>query len=286
MMSSNTHTVIANDVEAAGEESSPPKEVQQWHFALDPVALDYRSIDYRLSLGETREMHKEESIGADDVDAPSLLCDWISPPEDIYGLLAVLAKTGNLFPLMIQKSNRFKDWNLGLGGDFTSDCIGAHLFIFFIVCLATFCAQSLLLWYIWRELSALNVSHFCGNPTFLHVMVISLMVIQFAATNAGPMICFSIFNGASHFAILNEKTSSSDGRLCMYRCIVGIGRLWLWRMVNFFFFVHVYSNVIFFIVGVRYILQQDGASNIIQACVAFQFILDIDNQVHTFIRTK
>jgi len=236
-----------------------------------------REMSFRRLGNRMGEAIWEHSIDAEDIDAQSLLYEWVSPPPDIYGLLVVFVKTGNLFPLMIQKCDRFKKWDLGLGTDFTHDS-SAHLYIFFTVCLCTFCTQCLLLWYIWKDLSALRVSAFCDNSTFLQVMVITLVVVQFALILIDPFNCLRIFNeSTTRFVLLNEK--ADNGRLYLYPCTNLSQKDLISLLCHFLFGFLSYGNFAYAVVGVRYILQQDGASNIIQACVALQFILDIDNQV-------
>lgn len=147
-----------------------------------------------------------------------------------------------------------------------------------LVLFAVALTQGVLIWFIWRDLESLSDSPFCQNNTILHVFVVAIVVVQFYLQVPDFLLDQEVMN-SNYFVITKEiqVNVKNEARLRAYRTdvnAIGLGA------TAYLILFEETLLLVFSIVGIRYVLQQDGASNIIQACISLQFILDIDNYIY------
>lgn len=148
----------------------------------------------------------------------------------------------------------------------------------FFMCVIVALTQGALMWYIWKSLTAIGDSPFCQNFTLLHMMVTAVVLVQFL-NQCGDVLNDLLCLEANVF--VKTKDKDKNGRFFANHAKKLFEKDFMVVITQF----QVVLLIVFAVVGIRYMLQQDGASNLVQACVALQFILDIDNYVYQLLLT-
>ena len=174
--------------------------------------------------------------------------------------------------------------NVGNDGNDGNDLMNAYMHLptvtlpLFSMCMIVALTQGALMWYIWKSLSAIGDSPFCQNFTLLHMMVTAVVIVQFL-NQCGDVLNDLLCLEARYFIATKDK--DKNGR-------VFANPAKKLKEIDFMVVITYFQEIlliVFAVVGIRYMLQQDGASNLVQACVALQFILDIDNYVYQLLLT-
>jgi hypothetical protein len=225
------------------------------------------------------ELNDSNSLPADEIDDPYSHLFTSECTDSMFGLTIFVAKVAHNLPRIVQQ---FTNLDIGIKTVYNYTELvqwmeGNHWILpvpFLLVSFTIQLAQVILMWNIWFSLDELPNSPFCENSSLMQVIIVAVVVIQFFLELKS---CEQEFKMLASVSFVCTKEKPRDGRLVLYPCY---SNSFFIRMCLGFEQILL---IVYAAVGTRYVLQQSGASNIVQACVALQFILDFDNYVFALL---